>query len=37
MFVDKETAAKISFNYESYPTELINNFHPSQLEKRFGG
>lgn len=27
----------ISFHRESNPSVLVNNFHPSQLEKRFGG
>ena len=37
IFVDRETAEKITFYKESAPLGLINSFHPSQLEKRFGG
>lgn len=37
MFIDKETAQKIGFHKESNPKELVANFHPSQLERRFGG
>lgn len=36
-FLDKETVKKLSFHREPNPTDIINNFHPSQLEKRFGG
>ena len=37
IFVDKETASKISFHQESAPAEILQLFHPSQLEQRFGG
>ena len=36
-FLDKETVKKLSFHKEPTPKSLIDNFHPSQLEKRFGG
>lgn len=35
--MDKETAEKISFHREPNPPEMVNYFHPSQIEKRFGG
>jgi len=37
VFVDKETAEKIQFYREPNPTDILNSYHPSQLEKRFGG
>lgn len=37
IFIDAETAQKISFHSESNPAALVSCFHPSQLEKRFGG
>lgn len=37
VFLDRETAEKMSFHQTNAPDSLVNNFHPSQLEKRFGG
>ena len=37
MFIDKETAAKITFTRSPHPRDLVDGFHPNQLEKRFGG
>ncbi|CDW87109.1 UNKNOWN [Stylonychia lemnae] len=37
VFVDKETAEKIQFFREGNPADIVQSFHPSQLEKRFGG
>ena len=37
MFIDRETSKKITFHRETNPKELVEAFHPSQLEKRFGG
>ena len=36
-FIDRETSEKISFHKDSAPVGLVNSYHPSQLEKRFGG
>ena len=37
ILIDKSTTAKISMYREQDPQELRDFFHPSQLEKRFGG
>ena len=37
MFIDPRVQAKISLNGEKNPVELLEIYHPSQLEKRFGG
>jgi hypothetical protein len=37
IFIDPETKTKISLHKTLTPDSLVNNFHPSQLEKRFGG
>lgn len=37
IFIDKETAAKICFSKSPQPKDLVDSFHPSQLEIRFGG
>ena len=36
-FIDPETQRKIVLDGGSSPAELTDLFHPSQLEKRFGG
>ena len=35
--LDPETKLKIVLSGEGAPAEVIENFHPSQLEQRFGG
>jgi hypothetical protein len=35
--IDPETKRKLCLTAERAPRELIENFHPCQLEKRFGG
>ena len=37
VFIDPETKEKIVLAGELDPPELIDMFHPDQLEKRFGG
>lgn len=37
VFIDEETKLKIVLAGEAAPRQLIDLFHPSQLEKRFGG
>ena len=37
MFIDPRVQEKISLNAEKNPQALIDMFHPTQLEKRFGG
>lgn len=36
-FIDDETKLKIVLAGEQAPPQLLEQFHPSQLEKRFGG
>ena len=36
-FMDKATKESTSIHSNSNPESLIANFHPSQLEKKFGG
>ena len=36
-FIDPETQRKIVLDGGNAPVELTSIFHPSQLEKRFGG
>ena len=37
MAVDPVTKTKLSLTAEASPPELVALYHPSQLEKRFGG
>ena len=37
MLIDEETKQKIVLDPNSAPDSLVSMFHPSQLEKRFGG
>ena len=37
MFIDVRVQDKISLNAEKNPVSLLDLYHPSQLEKRFGG
>ena len=37
IFIDPRVQAKISLNGEKNPVELLQLYHPSQLEQRFGG
>lgn len=37
VFIDPETKMKIVLAGEGAPAALVDMFHPSQLEKRFGG
>lgn len=37
MFIDDETKLKIVLAGDQAPQDLVDMFHPSQLEKRFGG
>jgi len=36
-FIDPETLKKIILDGNSSPQGLVDMYHPSQLEKRFGG
>ena len=37
MFIDPETKFKIVLAADSAPQEIVESFHPMNLEKRFGG
>ena len=37
MFIDEETKLKIVLAAEGAPRQLVEMFHPMQLERRFGG
>ena len=37
VFLDKETASKITCSKDFIAPDFATHYHPSQLEKRFGG
>ena len=37
VFIEKQVTELNSLHKECNPRSLVENFHPSQLEKRFGG
>ena len=37
IFIDPRVQAKIGLHASKNPTDLAEMYHPSQLEKRFGG
>ena len=37
VFIHPDTRVKLTITKEMSPEELIDLYHPSQLEKRFGG
>ena len=36
-FINEETREKLLFSGDAYVPEMLQMFHPCQLEKRFGG